>query len=151
MSTEYMNDVLTHKRQVAQLLQRMANELLERAIVHDDSKFSVEEFDAYARAYPLFQVVPYQSAEYQALLHSIQPAIQHHYQSNRHHPEHFTDGITGMNLLDMIEMVCDWYVASHKAGRVPDDGVTRNQERFHIGEQLFAILKNTVNAFDTVE
>jgi hypothetical protein len=35
------------------------------------------------------------------------PALKHHYENNRHHPEHFKNNIDDMNLIDLIEMLCD--------------------------------------------
>lgn len=33
--------------------------------------------------------------------------LDHHYQNNDHHPEHFELGINGMNLLQLLEMLAD--------------------------------------------
>ena len=65
----------------------------------------------------------YESDEYKQVLKEIEEAVQHHYQVNRHHPEHFENGINGMNLIDLIEMVCDWVAASQ---RVKDGDVYKS-------------------------
>jgi len=44
----------------------------------------------------------------------MKPAIEHHYKNNRHHPEHFNNGIDEMNLVDLIELLCDWKAASER-------------------------------------
>jgi hypothetical protein len=150
--SEHLDGVLEHKKQVARLMQKVASELFERAVLHDYSKFSPEEFDAFERMTPILKTLVYGSEEYRAALREIKPAIQHHYQVNRHHPEYFEfevggiNGISQMNLIDLIEMVCDWIAATQ---RVKDGDIYKslpiNQERFHIGEQLASILKNTVD------
>lgn len=121
-------------------------DLFERAVIHDYSKFSPEEFDDFERVTPRLKTLTYGSEEYRASLREIKPAIQHHYQVNSHHPEHYPDGINGMNLLDVIEMVCDWIAATE---RVKDGdiykGLEINKERFHIDDQLYGIIKNTVD------
>ena len=68
-----------------------------------------------------------------------------HYANNRHHPEHFDNGIQGMNLLDLLEMICDWKAASerHADGDVYKS-IEINQERFGYSDELKIILKNTV-------
>jgi hypothetical protein len=71
-------------------------------------------------------------------------ALQHHYEVNRHHPEHFPNGIDDMNLLDVIEMLADWKAATlrHADGDL-DRSITQNAERFGYGAQLEGILRNT--------
>ena len=153
MLSEHVSGVLDHKKQVALLLHAVSTELNKRAIEHDDSKFSFEELEAFEEATPHLKTLTYGSPEYRAALRKIKPAIQHHYQQNRHHPEYFefeADGLHGidhMNLVDLIEMVCDWVAATK---RVKDGDIYKslpiNKERFHISDQLNGIIKNTVDA-----
>jgi hypothetical protein len=65
---------------------------------------------------------------------------------NRHHPEHFENGIRGMNLIDLIEMFCDWYAATqrHNDGDIIMS-IEINQKRFEYSDDIKAILKNTYN------
>lgn len=139
-------NVLQHKRLVASYLESVVSDLFERAIVHDDSKFGPEEFDAYEEALPKFEKTVYGSPEYIQVCRDIKPAINHHITSNRHHPEYFGEkGITGMSLIDLVEMTCDWLAASQrgKDGDI-DKGLEINKERYGIDDQLFEIIKNTV-------
>ena len=74
------------------------------------------------------------------------PALAHHYAANRHHPEHFANGVDGMNLFDVIEMLMDWKAATE---RMKDGGnirrsLTINTGRFHLSPQTAAILRNTI-------
>lgn len=152
MLSEHVTGVLDHKKQVAFLLHAVTAELLKRAIEHDDSKFSPEELEAFEEATPRLKTLTYGSDEYKAELRKMKYALQHHYQQNRHHPEYFEfesdhiNGIDHMNLIDLIEMVCDWIAA---AKRVKDGDIYKslpiNKERFHIDDQLFAILRNTID------
>ena len=68
------------------------------------------------------------------------------FRSNSHHPEHYENGIYGMDLIDLVEMICDWKAASlrHADGNIMKS-LEINKERFNIDEQLFQILVNTVN------
>lgn len=56
-------------------------------------------------------------------------------------------GIEGMNLLDALEMLCDWKAATE---RHADGSIARsfdiNRERFGITPQLEAVLKNTARS-----
>lgn len=143
--SEHLIGVLDHKLLVASFMQRVATALFTRAVAHDYSKFSPEEFDAFEEVTPLLKTLEYGSDEYRAALRSIKPAIAHHYAVNSHHPEFHANGISGMNLIDLIEMVCDWMAAVQ---RVKDGDMAKslpiNKERFGIDDQLFGIISNTV-------
>lgn len=120
-------------------------DLFQRAAVHDNSKYSPEEFDAYDRAFSGLQKYAYGTDEFKAELAKIKPAIAHHYRVNDHHPEFFlTSGIDEMNFVQLIEMTCDWIAASERSQADIYKGLEMNRQRFGIDEQLFSILKNTV-------
>lgn len=116
-----------------------------RAERHDLSKLREPEKSTFDRVTPLLRGVTYGSDEYKALLGEMGEALRHHYQHNSHHPEHYPDGINGMNLLDVVEMLCDWRAASqrHADGNLLKS-LEINRERFGISDQLYSILLNTV-------
>jgi hypothetical protein len=119
-------------------------ELCQRAIAHDKSKLEpgeVEYFDIYT---PKLAGCTYGRPEYKQFLAELKPALDHHYAKNRHHPEHFENGIRGMNLVDIVEMFCDWYAATkrHNDGDIMKS-IAINQERFGYSDDLRAILENT--------
>ncbi len=145
MPSEYIKDLVDHKRRVARHMQTVANDLFHRAAVHDNSKFSPEEYEAYEEAFPNLQKYAYGSEELRAELRKIKPAIQHHFQHNRHHPEYHEHGIDDMNLLDLLEMVCDWLAASERSQTDMRKGLEINRERFHIDDQLYGIIKRTID------
>jgi hypothetical protein len=69
--------------------------------------------------------------------------VKHHYEVNSHHPEHYENGINGMTLVDVVEMLCDW----KRRPATSDSSISgpcNNKERFKISDQLSEILKNTV-------
>lgn len=89
--------------------------------------------------------VEYGSAEYRAALDEAHETIQHHYAMNSHHPEHHADGVAGMSLLDLIEMVADWKAASERSGgRNMMSSIGYNAARWGIDPQLKAIIANTI-------
>jgi hypothetical protein len=51
-----------------------------------------------------------------------------------------------MNLLDILEMFCDWKAASerHADGDIIES-IKKNQKRFNMSDELTQILLNTVN------
>jgi Family of unknown function (DUF5662) len=144
MPSGFIKDLVQHKQWVAENMQVAANELSQRAAVHDNSKFSPEEFELYDKLFPELQKYPYGSPELKAVYKQLGPALQHHLQVNRHHPEYYENSINGMNLIDVLEMVCDWMAASKRSQTGIDRGLEINKERYGISDQLFAIIKNTV-------
>jgi Family of unknown function (DUF5662) len=137
-------DILAHIHHVRDRLEVFATELLRRGSVHDASKFSDAEKPAFDLVTPLLPGVIYGSPEYRALEDRVRPALEHHYQHNSHHPEYYgNQGIAGMDLFDVVEMVCDWIASV--AGRPGGDlNLTYNLENFGIDSQLASILANTL-------
>jgi hypothetical protein len=137
-------DTLAHIQMVRDRLDTFVTELLRRGSVHDASKFSDAEKPALDRVMPLLPGIVYGSPAYLALEESMRPALQHHFQHNSHHPEHYGNrGIAGMDLFDVVEMLCDWIasVAGRSGGNM---NLQFNVERFGIDGQLANILANTL-------
>ncbi len=151
MSGEFLKDLVKHKQWVAGYMQLVANNLFKRAAIHDNSKFEPVEFEPYDKAFPEFKKYAFGSPEMKAVYESIQPALQHHYEQNRHHPEHFENGINDMHLVDVLEMVCDWLAASKRSQTGIEKGLEINKERYGIDDQLFQVISNTVKAILTEE
>ena len=80
------------------------------------------------------------------------PFLDHHYKHNRHHPEHHEDGVFGMNLIDIVEMFCDWAAATmrHSDGDLARS-IEINTERFDLDPQLTAIFQNTLLRFHELD
>ena len=138
-----------HIRTVQRFIHLIANELLSRAILHDQSKLASPEVEAFTEYTPKLAASTYGSKEYDQFLKELGPALAHHYAKNRHHPEHFPEGISGMNLVDLVEMFCDWKAATMRH----DDGnllksIEHNAKRFDISPQLAGVLRNTAELFD---
>lgn len=134
---DVMRETLEHVRRVAELMLDAIENLQRRAVRHDDSKFSVEEFESFAQETPGLKKLVYGSDEYRAALRRIKPAINHHQSNNRHHPEYHENGFADMNLLDLIEMLADWRAATerHETGDLRKS-IEINAERFGYGEDM---------------
>jgi flagellar basal body rod protein FlgC len=141
-------DTAAHIAEVAKNLSIFVSELVNRAGSHDKSKFGVEEKSAFDKITPLLKNTTYGSDGYKAALKEQKPAIDHHYQNNPHHPEHYKNGICDMNLVDLLEMLADWFAATkrHANGDILKS-LEINTDRFEIGAQLHWILENTIREF----
>lgn len=138
-------DTYKHIGRVRHYLTRLIVELLDRAQYHDESKLSGIEKEGFDTLENTLSGLTYGSPEYRAGLKTNKPAIDHHYAHNSHHPEHFPNGIQGMNLLDVCEMLADWKAASERH----DNGdflasIEHNQGRFGYSDDLKAIFINTI-------
>lgn len=138
-------ETLRHKVWVARYMFGFAFRLMWRAVIHDTSKFSCAEAPTFARATPRRKYLTYGSPEYMENLERLDSALEHHYRHNSHHPEHYNEGVQGMDLLDVVEMLCDWRAA---AKMHPDSEIEKsidiNRERFNLSADLLQVLQNTV-------
>jgi len=137
-------ETVKHIRQVRKNIFKIILLLLKRAFFHDRSKLEKHEkagFDVYT---PKLANCTYGSDEYKQFLEDLKPYLDHHYANNRHHPEHFENGIKDMNLVDIIEMFCDWYAATkrHNDGDILKS-ITLNQIRFGYSDDIKYILEKT--------
>lgn len=190
-------DTSDHIAVVRDLMALVIEDLEERASSHDDSKFSPQEKEFFDRFTPLLKTSTYGSDEYKRFLAEMKPALDHHYENNRHHPEHFCwhcpvcnwqgnnadceqapqgpndsgvrycprccrhgmlyeselmlrpeFGISGMNLIDLIEMLCDWKAATirHNDGDIRKS-IAINQKRFGYSDEMKRFMLNTVESF----
>ena len=143
-----VEDTKKHAHRVLELMSILIVDLYERGKEHDDSKMKSPELETFDKFTPKLKNCTFGSDEYKKYLSGMEVALKHHYENNRHHPEHYDNGIDGMDLLDLIEMVCDWKAATERH----DDGDIKksldlNKSRFKIDDQLYNILSNTVQRY----
>lgn len=121
-------------------------ELQRRAVKHDSSKLESPEKETYDKYIPMLREVKYGTKEYLELRDKMKKeGLSHHFKVNRHHPEHFPNSdISHMNIVDIVEMIVDWYAASLVSDTSFEAGLKGNAERYHIPSQLVSIMKNTV-------
>lgn len=151
MTYDSRPDTWAHIHEVQSQMEQVVNDLSHRALVHDQSKLVEPELSIFDVFTPRLKTTTYMSPEYKRDMEEMRVALDHHYAVNSHHPQHYPDGIRGMSLLDLIEMVCDWIAACKRH----DDGniyksIEDNQERFGYSDELKGILLNTVEAMNAV-
>ena len=138
---------VAHITRVKSLLTDFAGDLILRGKNHDASKFNPIE------AVPLQAMqdmidkegpAPYGTDEYRRRTALLGPMLEHHYANNSHHPEHYPDGIAGMDLLDLVEMFHDWKAASERGS---DDAMNISYcvEKYGIPPMLASIFRNTAD------
>jgi len=134
-----------HRFWVFWYLSKFCFKLLWRGSVHDLDKYRWKEAKHFAKTIFDLKSSTYGSDEYKKLLEEIEPALKHHYSRNKHHPE-FHSQYVDMNIMDKIEMVCDWKAATrrHADGDI-NKSIEINQKRFGYTDEekklLIAIVK----------
>jgi hypothetical protein len=145
MTYDSTTDTLEHIELVSAYLDEAAQILRSRGSVHDASKLQQPEKEGFDQAAKLKNIV-YGSEEYKASLKDLQLVLDHHYALNSHHPQHYPNGINGMDLFDVIEMFFDWLAATK---RVENGDISKsieiNKDRFQMDPQLVDIFSNTVS------
>ena len=147
---ESESQTIDHIRRVQTLLGEVVANLIERAIRHDASKLCEPEAATFAEFTSKLKGCTYGSDEYKSFLTAMGPALKHHYEHNRHHPEHWPGGIKDMSLLDLIEMFVDWKAATerHADGSLLRS-IEQNQARFGYSDELKNIfLRTSVEMFN---
>jgi len=138
-------ETLAHIKQVASFINKIVLNLNIRAFDHDQSKLESPEREIFDEYTPKLKDTTYGSDKYNGYLKEMKVALDHHYKQNRHHPEHHENGVKDMNLIDLIEMLCDWKAATmrHADGDIMKS-IEHNQKRFGYSNELASIFKNTI-------
>lgn len=141
-----------HIEKVRKYIRVITDKLTTRGVNHDATKLASPEVEIFAEHTDALSATTYNSQEYKDHLAAMKPALDHHYATYRHHPEHFQNGVTDMNLVDVVEMLCDWKAASERQhnGNLLTS-IEQNAIRFKINDQLKQILINTAKTLDEVE
>lgn len=139
-------ETLKHIQLVQHYIHTVVKHLIDRGENHDKTKLDTPELEAFTRETPKLNSLTFGTPEYTASLKALGPALDHHYAHNRHHPQHFKNGIDDMNLIDIVEMFCDWSASCqrHNDGNIRKS-IEHNGKRFDISPQLVHIFENTIN------
>lgn len=134
-----------HISEVRRNIMLCIGELSERMTDHDQSKLEEPEASGFAKVTKNLKSLTYGSEEYKEQLKEMKPFLDYHYENNRHHPEFFINGIQGMTLIDILEMLMDWLAATkrHADGNIMES-IIINQKRFGYSHELGHIFINTI-------
>lgn len=149
---DFLCDTILHVSEVQENLEQISSDLRKRGFAHDRTKFQAFEFDSFVYNREKFKKANYGTPEYQECVELVKPAVEHHHHNNSHHTEFYDNGINGMNLMDLCEMIADWKAA---ARRSPDldlvDTLDYAYKKYGIGTQLGEIIANTLVRLGWIE
>ena len=158
---EYKNYINNHKLTVQRvwnelqlkskneffILNKELNEKISKRILcHDDSKYSIEEFDPYRK---FFYPTNNEKKNYQ----DFRLAFQIHYSKNDHHWEYWLDKdgnpVNRGDLRDetIIEMFCDWQAMSYMFGDTPQEYYEKNKHKIKLLKEDTDFFMNIVRIF----
>lgn len=137
-------DSKVHQARVSIILSKLGKELIKRGKTHDFSKFQTPEKDFYKEYHDQLKEATFGSKMYQYYMEKMQPGIQHHYEVNDHHPEHFKDGVVDMDLIQMLEMLADIRAVSIEKGTDVIAFLPKYMKEKNIPENFYTILRNTL-------
>ena len=151
-SAECQVETMKHIENVRHFIKIITDSLTNRGVKHDKSKLESPEVEIFTEFTPKLSESEYGSAEYNGFLQQMSKALEHHYANSRHHPEHFEKGIDDMDLVDIVEMLCDWKASSMRQmnGNLLKS-IDTNAKRFGIDDQLKHIFINTAKLFDQAQ
>ena len=142
--TESQKDTINHIAKVQSNLSKAIYNLNDRRTVHDRSKLEEPELSGYEGLTQALKGLTYGTPDYRAALGAHEGVIMHHYAANRHHPEHWPNGIADMSLLDIIEMLADWKAENDRNGGDFGHSLDVSIARFHFDDdRIGEILINT--------
>ena len=136
-----------HIYNVRKLLNKFADVLKQKGETHDQSKLEEPEVYGWA-AMDLEPRYESGSYEYYDKLRRFSEVFNHHYKVNSHHPEHFINPEYEMTLIDMVEMLCDWF--AYKQDIPIREGVELIREqcnRFGFSDTIISLLTNTYREY----
>lgn len=139
-----ISTIVHHKENVRKRLMYLASEIQKRAETHDDSKLEYPEI--------IWQIemdeeprYPYGSEEYFDKVKRWEKFFKHHYEHNRHHPDHYEAGLAEFDIVDLCEFMIDitaYFDQIHPADAIST--IDKQFDRFGLNETLQQILKNTL-------
>ncbi len=111
--------------------------LYRRGWSHDISKYRWSEAKYFAKSIFALKGLTYGTEKYKKALEDLRPALDHHYKTNRHHPEYHKNGINDMTEIDKLELIADWAAATkrHKDGNI-FKSIEFNQKRYNYDDKM---------------
>ena len=144
------DQIKKHIDKVSEYMDDIAVQISERGEQHDASKLTSPEIQKWEEYIPKLANKKYGTAEYKKASKEMRDVIDIHHSVNRHHPEYFgKEGLSGMDLVDLLEMLCDWKAASLRTnGGSITKSIDDNQSKLKYDDTLKSILLNTLKLLE---
>ena len=138
---------LDHIKRVKAKMEFFASVIATRGANHDSSKLMEPEYSGWL-AMDREPRYPYGSDKYYDKMRRYKEVLEHHYSVNSHHPEHFSDPSNEMDLVDLLEMLCDWFGYTETITWLDGYYIINSQcDRFGFNGTIKNLLLNTFRNF----
>lgn len=134
--------IRAHQHKVEQNLLKICSLLIKRGQEHDNSKLKEPELSGW-EAMDKEPRYPYGTEEYFDKQERYKWLFEEHYKNNRHHPEHYKGYLCEMDLIDVIEMICDWASFDEMTDEDAISILEQQMDRFGFDEILKNLILNT--------
>lgn len=134
--------IKNHQHKVQRNIYLLCSKLIKRAEEHDKSKLQEpeltgwEEMDKEPRS-------EYGTPEYFEKQEKYRWVFEHHYRNNRHHPEYWQGFLCEMDLIDVLEMICDWASFDNMTDLDAIKIIEQQMDRFGFDGLLKNLILNT--------
>ena len=125
------------------------DKLQERVLIHDQSKFEPEEFDAYRKNF-----YPINKQEKEENIENFKKALEHHYKNNRHHWQNRQYKQTfnicdDDEIVDVLENIIDWLAVGYQYKNRPYEYYEQNKDKIILCDRERAFLEHIL--YDILE
>lgn len=146
----FRRDIIDHKRRVYKHINTISKELMHRAFEHDNDKIEDDLiFDIYNEHSQTQRSIPFGTKERIDFEHiTMGPAVDKHIHANRHHLYNSRNPLSfeHANLLDYIEILCDWKSAMERNELSEEDEIERIKfllDKYNFPEDIKVAMLNT--------
>lgn len=134
--------IKNHQQKVQKNAHLLCSELIKRADEHDKSKLEEPELTGWEEMdkEPRYE---YGTEEYFEKQERYRWVFQHHYLNNKHHPEYWRGFLCDMDLIDVLEMICDWASFDYMTYTDAIEIIEQQMDRFGFNGLLKSLILNT--------
>jgi len=148
---EFYESVVQHKKAISDIMYKLADMIRKRADAHDDSKLDSTEFNKWSLNYLPESKRNLDNKEFKKTFEKLGEVREIHYSKNRHHLEFFNGDIKKINIIDLLEIICDWIASTANQ----DKGnlrltIERAKERFKFSKEIEHIILNTLELLEII-
>ena len=96
-------DTKDHIRKVYKVAKDVTDSFLKRVEKHDASKLDDPEKTMFAKHGKNLSSIEYGTKDYDKEMEEMKKdCLNHHYENNSHHPEHYPNGVNDMDIFDIL-------------------------------------------------
>lgn len=137
---DFIEELRLHRSGIGENINHIIRLLEKRIKNHDSSKLKGIEFETYGKYHNLRK----EEKDSKKITKLMKPGKDEHYKHNRHHLEYFGGDVSKTNLIDLIEIIVDWFTESEQENTDINKTIEEKSKKYNIPIPITNILYNTV-------